>query len=171
MLVGYYLPGNSPAPPPEPRAGGSTAHEEVQQSQFDPFPPGRCSGGAGSIFCQLKAVWHLLPPERCLGGANHVFYKPLLTFLREAAPFTNFHLNWWRFSVHSLHTHLLNQWYYWAHHSLVWWQQTSAVCCQTQLIHHQLLKQSRGILFSSQLFQINLCSCWCTTPIHLNMCP
>ena len=56
MLVGYYLPGNSPAAPPEHRAGGSTAHEEVQQSQFDPFPPGRCSGGAGSIFCQLKAV-------------------------------------------------------------------------------------------------------------------
>ena len=56
MLVGYYLPGNSPAPPPEHRAGGSTAHEEVEQSQFDPFPPGRCSGGAGSIFCQLKAV-------------------------------------------------------------------------------------------------------------------
>ena len=53
MLVGYYLPGNSPAAPPEHRAGGSTAHEEVQQSQFDPFPPGRCPGGAGNIFCQL----------------------------------------------------------------------------------------------------------------------
>ena len=75
MLVGYYLPGNSPAPPPDHRAGGTTAHEEVQQSQFDPFPPGRCPGGAGNIFCQLKAVWHLLPPERCLGGANHVFLQ------------------------------------------------------------------------------------------------
>ena len=39
---------------------------------------------------------------------------------------------------------------------LVWWQQASAVCCQTQHIHHQLLKQSRGILFSSQLFQIKV---------------
>ena len=40
MFVGYYLPGNSPAAPPDHRAGGTTAHEEVQQSQFDPFPPG-----------------------------------------------------------------------------------------------------------------------------------
>ena len=75
MLVGYYLPGNSPAPHPDHRAGGTTAHEEVAQSQFDPFPPGRWPGGAGNIFCQLKAVWRLLPPERCLGGANHVFLQ------------------------------------------------------------------------------------------------
>ena len=50
MLVGYYLPGNSPAPPPGHRAGGGTAHEEVVQSQFDPFPPGRCPGGASNVF-------------------------------------------------------------------------------------------------------------------------
>ena len=75
MLVGYYIPGNSPAPHPDHRAGGTTAHEEVAQSQFDPFPPGRWPGGAGNIFCQLKAVWRLLPPERCLGGANHVFLQ------------------------------------------------------------------------------------------------
>ena len=56
MLVGYYIPGNSPAPHPDHRAGGTTAHEEVAQSQFDPFPPGRWPGGAGNIFCQLKAV-------------------------------------------------------------------------------------------------------------------
>ena len=57
MLVGYYLPGNSPAPPPEHRAGGSTAHEEVEQSQFDPFPPERWLGGANHVFLQTAAYF------------------------------------------------------------------------------------------------------------------
>ena len=56
MLVGYYLPGNSPAPPPSHRAGGTTANKEVEQSQFDPFPPERWPGGASNVFCQLRAV-------------------------------------------------------------------------------------------------------------------
>ena len=43
MLVGYYLPGNRAAPPPGHRAGGGTANEEVEQGQFDPVPPERCS--------------------------------------------------------------------------------------------------------------------------------
>ena len=36
MLVGYYLPGNSAAPPPGHRAGGGTAHEEVEQRHLTP---------------------------------------------------------------------------------------------------------------------------------------
>ena len=48
MLVGYYLPGNRAAPPPSHRAGGTTAHVEVEQGQFDPFPPGRCPGGGAA---------------------------------------------------------------------------------------------------------------------------
>ena len=48
MIVGYYLPGNRAAPPPSHRAGGTTAHVEVEQGQFYPFPPGRWLGGGAA---------------------------------------------------------------------------------------------------------------------------
>ena len=40
MLVSYYLPGNSLAPPPGLCARGDSAHTEEEQSLFDPFPYG-----------------------------------------------------------------------------------------------------------------------------------
>ena len=40
MLVSYYLPGNSLAPPPGLRTRGDSAHTEEEQSLFDPFPYG-----------------------------------------------------------------------------------------------------------------------------------
>ena len=40
MLVSYYLPGNSLAPPSGLRARGDSAHTEEEQSLFDPFPYG-----------------------------------------------------------------------------------------------------------------------------------
>ena len=40
MLVSYYLPGNSLAPPSGLRARGDSAHREEEQSLFDPFPYG-----------------------------------------------------------------------------------------------------------------------------------
>ena len=41
MLVSYYLPGNSHAPPPTHQAGGPTSRGEEEQDQFDPSPSGR----------------------------------------------------------------------------------------------------------------------------------
>ena len=45
MLVSYYLPGNSLAPPPALRARGHSAHTVEEQSLFDPFPYGWSAGG------------------------------------------------------------------------------------------------------------------------------
>ena len=45
MLVSYYLPGNSLAPPSGLRARGDSAHTEEEQSLFDPFPYGWSAGG------------------------------------------------------------------------------------------------------------------------------
>ena len=50
MLVSYYLPGNSLAPPPALRAGGHSAQEEEEQLPFDPFPPGWSAGGGAVTF-------------------------------------------------------------------------------------------------------------------------
>ena len=63
MIVGYYLPGNRAAPPPGHRAGGGTAHEEVEQGQFDPVPPERCPGG-GAAKLRLFEISSLLSGAR-----------------------------------------------------------------------------------------------------------
>ena len=56
MLVSYYLPGNSLAPPPALRARGHSAHTEEEQSLFDPFPYGWSAGGGARhlLYCALS---------------------------------------------------------------------------------------------------------------------
>ena len=49
MLVSYYLPGNSLAPPPALRARGHSAHGEEEQSLFDPSPHGWSAGGGAIV--------------------------------------------------------------------------------------------------------------------------
>ena len=45
VLVSYYLPGNSLAPPLALPAHGHSAHTVEEQSLFDPFPHGWSAGG------------------------------------------------------------------------------------------------------------------------------
>ena len=56
MLVSYYLPGNSLAPPPALRARGHSAHGEEEQSLFDPSPHGWSTGGGAMRIRMLLVI-------------------------------------------------------------------------------------------------------------------
>ena len=67
MLVSYYLPGNSLAPPPALPAHGHSAHTEEEQSLFDPFPYGWSAGGEPCEDDQNHVLWPSVHNPRAVG--------------------------------------------------------------------------------------------------------
>ena len=67
MLVSYYLPGNSLAPPPALPAHGHSAHTVEEQSLFDPFPYGWSAGGEPCEDDQNHVLWPSVHYPRAVG--------------------------------------------------------------------------------------------------------